>query len=154
MSVHSSDSSLELLVAWPVEALEAIATQAGHRTAVVLMVQGVDGFERDLLSSGLARSLARSGVVLFALVGKDSERAHDALDWVIEEAGAEHVLTSWHDENDPDDTASFVVAASRVNCIERIVVAVDERTESGARLRKSIADTIRLQADDGEAGTE
>ncbi|MDZ4258990.1 MAG: hypothetical protein U0974_03970 [Gemmatimonadales bacterium] len=148
MSIPAGDHSPALRVVWPIEALGTIATEAGYRTALVLVVDRAGDFDRRLLKSGLAERLARSGVELFALVGVGAEHAHDALDWVLEEAGADHVLTSWHGEHDPEDVASFVVATSRGNSLTRIVAAVDVGTELGATLRDRIAETIEAYADE------
>ncbi len=147
MSRHECKSSPAFRVVWPLEALSSITAEPKHRTAVILSVKSVDEIERRLLATGLAVRLAESGVELFALVGKESEQAHDALDWVLEEVGAEDVMTSWHDQDDPDDVASFVVASSRASGLTRIVAALDESTESGTRLRSTIAEAVRVDAD-------
>lgn len=147
MSRHECKASPAFRVVWPLEALGSITAEPKHRTAVILSVENVDEIKERFLATGLAVRLAENGVQLFALVGKESEQAHDALDWVLEEVGAEDVMTSWHDEDDPEDVASFVVASSRASGLTRIVAALDESTESGTRLRDNIAEAVRADPD-------
>lgn len=143
MSRHGRESSPAFRTVWPMEALISITAEPKHRTAVILSIKSVDEVERRLLATGLAVRLAKNGVELFAVVGRESEQAHDALDWVLEEVGTEDVMTSWHDQDDPEDVASFVVASSRASGLTHIVAALDESTESGARLRNTIAEAVR-----------
>lgn len=144
MSTSDHKSSPELRFVWPVDALDDIAKGPRYRTSLVLVVESAQDFDRRLLVSGLASRLALNGVELFALVGKESEQAHDALDWVLEEAGAEHVLTSWHDEDDPEDVASFVVGSSRASGLVRLLAVADESMRSGMRLKERIAEALGL----------
>jgi len=136
----------ELRLVWPTEALDAFAGEPRVRTALVLVVESAEVFDERVLHSGLAVRLVQAGAELFALVGKESEQAHDALDWVVEGAGAEDVITSWHDEDDPEDVANFVVASCRASGLVRVVAAVNESTMSGKRLGKHLAQAIRLSA--------
>lgn len=147
MSHHEYRPALALRVVWPLEALILLTTESRHRSAVILSVKSVDEIERRLLVTGLAVKLAKNGVELFALVGEESEQAHDALDWVLEEVGADDVMTTWHDQDDPADVASFVVASSRAGGLTRIVAVLDESTESGKRLRNTIAEALCTDAD-------
>lgn len=129
-------------VVWPLEDLTSITNGTKQRTAVILIVESVDDIERRLLSTGLAVRLVENGVELFALVGNESEQAHDAMDWVLEEVGAENVMTSWHGQSDTEDIASFVAACSRASGLDRIVATLDESTEIGVRLRDALAKAV------------
>lgn len=143
MNGERSAVSPAFRIVWPIDALGSITAEPKQRTAVVLSVRSAGELNQLFLASGLAVSLAENGVELFALVGAESEQAHDALDWVIEEIGAEDVITTWHDQDDPDDIASFVVSSSRASGLTRIVVALDESTEYGARLRDAISNAVQ-----------
>jgi len=136
----------ELRLVWPIDGLDALAWSPRERTALVFVVENAEDFDERVLRSGLAARLVQGGVELFALVGKESEQAHDALDWVVEDAGAEDVITSWHDEDDPEDVASFVAASSHASGLARVVAVVDKATRSGMRLREHLAKAIRPSA--------
>ena len=142
MSRNGRNCLPTLQVVWPIEDLISVTTEPKHRTAVIISVKNLDDMECRFIATGLAVKLAENGVELFALVGKESEKAHDALDCVLEEAGLEDVITSWHDEDDPEDVASFVVASSRAGGLTRIVAALDQSTPSGRKLRKTIAEAV------------
>ncbi len=142
MSRHECQSSPAFKVVWPLEDLRSITAEPKHRMAVILWVENAGDFERCLLATGLAVRLAESGAELFALVGKESEQAHDALDWVLEEAGAEDVVTTWHDRDGPGDVASFVVASARASGLTLVVAALDRSTEPGAKLGDAVAEAV------------
>jgi len=133
----------EFRVVWPLENLVSITTETRRRTAVVLCVTNADETERCLIANGLAVILAQAGVELFALVGTESERVHDALDWVLEEADAEEVVTSWHHEYDAEDVAALVAGMSRASGLNRIVAVLDESSLSGANLRDAMLKAAR-----------
>ncbi len=144
MSRQGGQSSPALRVLWPLEGLRSITAGPKHRTAVILWVESADDFERRLLATGLAVRLAESGAELFAVVGKESEQAHDALDWVLEEAGAEDVITTWHDQDHPGDVASLFVASARASGLTLVVAALDGSTEPGARVRDALAEAVYM----------
>lgn len=136
--------SVDLRFVRSVEALDVIIKEHRQRTALVLMVESVTDFEQRFLVSGLASCFVQNGVELFVLVGKESEQAHDALDYILEEAGMEDVVTSWHDEDEPEDVANFVAESARLNGLARLLVVVNESIKSGVRLKESITEAIRL----------
>jgi hypothetical protein len=144
VNAHDAKPSPEFQLIWPLRALISLPAGPKRRTAVVLSLGGVDEFTRVLLSTGLVARLVESGVELFAIAGYESEQAHDALDWALDEMGADEVVTSWHDQDDPDDTASFVVASAQASGLTRLVVVLDESTASGVRLRNAILTEARL----------
>lgn len=148
MNRRESESPPTFRVAWPVEALVSVAAEPRHRTAIIVVVNNAEEVSQRLLTTGLAVNLALNGVELFALVGRESEEAHDALDCALEVAGAEGVVTSWHDPDDPEDVTSFVLSSCRASGLNLVVAALDESTKSGARLRSSIDKALRAYADE------
>jgi hypothetical protein len=132
---------LEFRIIWPPKTLVTLTTEPRRNTAVVLDVTAATEAERYLIKSGLAVQLVQAGVRVFALVGTESERLHDALDWILEEASMWDVLTTWH-PTDSEDAAVAVVALSRANDISQIVAVLDEASTSGANLRGAILKTV------------
>lgn len=146
MNRRESKPSPALRVVWPLEALSFVAEEPKQPKAVIISVMGLDEVEKRLIATGLAVKLAEKGVGLFALVGNESEQAHDALDWVLEEVGMDDVMTSWHVQDDPEDVASFVVAGSRASGLTGIVAVLDESTESGIILRNKLAEAVGVDS--------
>jgi hypothetical protein len=145
--MQKHQSMIDLQFVRPTDADSAIATMLKKRTAVLIVLTSSADFASLVLNSGLADRLVRAGAELFALVGKESEQAHDALDWALDEYGAEGVATSWHDGEDLDDVATFVVASCRVSDLGRLLVFVDENQELGVKVKEHILEAIRADAD-------
>lgn len=135
----------ELRIVWPIKSLDAIVKEPKKRTAIVLAVDNAKDFEIFFLESGLANRLVQSGTELFVLIGKESEQAHDALDWVLSDIDAEGILTSWHDESDLEDTACFVGTSCKTNNLNRLLLVIDESKECEKKLKKSIMKNIKEQ---------
>jgi len=148
MSHPRQESPPEFLHLWPIETLREITEKPKKTTAVVIEVDTAANFAQRFLSSGLASCMVCNGVKLFALVGKESEQAHDALDYVVEENGALDVVTTWDSWDDPEDIANFVVTSSQLNRLVRIIVVTNDSMESGKRLKQSIIKFINFEGED------
>jgi hypothetical protein len=128
-----------LRILWPLESLKSVLSEAKQRTAVVVCTSGTSEMEPTLIGSGLAAALVDRGVRLFAIVGPDSERIHDSLDWELESCGALDIVTTWHSENDLDDLGVFLAATARGEGFTEVVGVFDTTTEVGAGLCNAIA---------------
>lgn len=136
-------SSPTVQLVWPLAALESIPAAPKCRTAIILCAENADEIQRHVLDTGLAMRLVESGAGLFAFVGEESEKAHDALDWVLVDAGADEVLTTWHDVEDLEHVAYTVVPFTWTDEVTRIIVAWDETTKSWPGLRDALAEAVR-----------
>jgi hypothetical protein len=65
------------------------------------------------------------------------------VDWVLVDAGADEVLTTWHDGEDLEEIAYLVVPPAWTDGATRIIVAWDETIESGAGLRGALVEAVR-----------
>jgi len=144
--MQGSQSPLDFRLVWPVKELDGLVAEPGRRTAAVIVITSSAVFDSLFLAPGLITRLVSAGVEFFALVGTESEQAHDALDWVLEDFGAEDVVTTWHDWDDLEDVATLVVASSRASGVGRLIVVLDESTASGSKLKTHILDAILADA--------
>ena len=130
--------AVALRVVWPTEALAALITEPREPTALVVLIESRADFRHRFLDSGLAVHLLQTAVSLFALVGPEAEQAHDALDWTVDEARADEVVTTWHRIEDCDDGVAFVAVHARTTGLTRIVLVADSATPSGGQWRDEL----------------
>ena len=99
------------------------------KTGLVLTVGDLAIFKQDYLNSGLAVNLAKEGLALFVLIGSNSEEAHDALDYELEQNNLLGVITTWHDDDTPDEIVTCFNATAISNGLAQIFVVQDRSTK-------------------------
>lgn len=134
MDAPNHTCSLGLKVVWPLNELQAVLAALDGPKAVVIGVDSTQLAGDAVSNSGLAATAVRLNVTHIAIVGSEAERLHDALDWSLEQAGAENVVTTWHDEAEQEDAVTCVTTASIASGIKSIVLLSDTATEAGALL--------------------
>lgn len=137
-----SKSKLNIKAVWPLSTLDKVVNHLKQRMAVVIVVENFSSFEQDFILSGLAHRLVQADAALFALIGKDSEEAHDSLDWSLVDMNVKGVLTSWHDGSDLGDIACFVVTSCKAQSLNCLILVIDETSDVGKKLKKSIEEFI------------
>ena len=89
---------------------------------IVLAVDDLAGFEAGFVEAGGAARLARQGFTLFAVAGEKAEAAHDSLDDALEAEGFIDVVTTFHDDDTPDELAAFLATTAKANNLTQLVV--------------------------------
>jgi len=105
---------------------------------IVISIPDPGEFKLDFLDSGLAVNLAQSGFVLFALIGLNSEEEHDALDWELESKGFIKTVTTWHNDDTPNEVASYLVSMAVTSDLSQLVVILNDLLEFDQELLKEI----------------
>ncbi|MEM6275078.1 MAG: hypothetical protein AAF735_07550 [Myxococcota bacterium] len=102
-----------------------------------------DEIEEKLVDSGLVVRLAREGFVSFVVVGPKSESVHDAIDDEQESHDLLGPLTTWHDDDEPEDIASLIVVSARSQALAELVFIVDDRHDADRRLKAELQAALR-----------
>lgn len=102
-----------------------------------------DEIEEKLVDSGLVVQLAREGFVSFVVVGPKSESAHDAIDDELESHDLLGPLTTWHDDEEPEEIASLLVVTARSQALVELVLVMDDRHEADRGLKDELQSALR-----------
>gem|GEM_PF-7133291 len=139
MNSMNHSSKLQFRFVWPDIFL---AKYIGQPTALILVADCLDDFERTMITSRRAIFLAKNCVDMISLIGEDSERSHDSLDQLLEESGIYNVVTTYHASNEMEDAAALVVASAQANCFRQILVVMNPSTALGIRMRVCLEECL------------
>jgi len=108
-----------------------------RRFVCLFVVSNAERFNEQILESGIVRRLLTAGCDYWVLFGSESEKAHDDLDWCLDECGATDVTTTWHDDEPAEEVVDFAVTTSKLDTKRMGLAAIlDDGVDADGQIEK------------------
>ncbi len=103
-----------------------------------MFIKDIALFKKYFLENGIACQMLDNNVKIFFLAGESAEEGHDMLDFIIEDLRLNDVITTWHENESPNELAIFIDTMVKSISLIQLIAIMDVASDYEKQLKKSL----------------